>query len=130
MDEPLDLPTGTGCVLLVDDDADVRATIRLMLEILGYDVREAEDGPAALAAVRGGLEPDAVVLDLEMPQMRGDGVLRALHAIRPGLPVIVCSGYGRESLEGLEVSGYLNKPFTVQEVGRSVAAAIRGARVQ
>ncbi|MFZ5477227.1 MAG: response regulator [Myxococcota bacterium] len=119
---PLELVTGTGRVLLVDDDPDVRATVRLMLEILGYDVVEADGGAAAVALVGGGDVPDAVMLDLHMPGMDGEETLARLHALRPGLPVVVCAG--APPSRGLPVAGFLPKPFTVEEVGRCVAKAL------
>lgn len=65
-------PTG---VLLVEDDQDIRETLRQALEDEGYDVQEAEDGIEALHALRESLRPLVVVLDVRMPRLTGDQLL-------------------------------------------------------
>ena len=65
------LPLGKGeKLLIVDDDADVRATLRHSLKSLGYEVREAEDGPGALALIHEE-EPALAIVDYAMPGMTG-----------------------------------------------------------
>ena len=67
------LPLGKGeKLLIVDDDADVRATLRHSLKSLGYEVREAEDGPGALALIHEE-EPALAIVDYAMPGMTGTG---------------------------------------------------------
>jgi two-component system, NtrC family, response regulator AtoC len=67
-------------VLVVDDDASIRALLRLALEDEGHAVREAADGTAALAMLRGSAEPLVVVLDLMMPRLGGAEALAAVAA--------------------------------------------------
>lgn len=65
-------------VLVVDDDEDIRQTIRAVLEDAGYDVLEAEDGKSALNALRKGNEGMVVLLDLHMPQVSGIEVIQEI----------------------------------------------------
>src|SRR5690349_16993945 len=58
-------------VLVVDDDADIRETVSLILEDEGYEVQSAQDGAAALGVLRAGPLPDVILLDLMMPVMNG-----------------------------------------------------------
>jgi twitching motility two-component system response regulator PilG len=69
-------------VLVVDDEPDVRDLARAILERAGCDVVTAEDGIDALEKITDGFEPLVILLDLEMPRLDGEGVLRAL-ADRP-----------------------------------------------
>ena len=106
-------------VLVVDDEPDVRALARVVLEVSGHEVRvvEAGDGPAALAAAR--LErPDLAVVDQMMPGQDGLSVVAALVSLHPGLPVALCSaamdGRLEARAEGLGVRWFLAKHELVQ----------------
>jgi len=105
-------------ILVVDDDAQVRATIARALSELGYAVNEAADGPRALELVRGG-QADLVVLDYVMPGMDGAEVAREIAAIDPDLPVIFSTGHAAlralRSAAGEDVP-VLHKPFTLDEL--------------
>jgi CheY-like chemotaxis protein len=83
------------CVLVVDDDDDLRQTVSQALESAGYEVRQAVDGKDALRQLDGMPgEPCLVLLDMMMPQMNGAEMLRALdqaHRLAT-LPVVVVSG--------------------------------------
>lgn len=65
-------------VLVVDDDREIRETLRCVLEDAGYEVIEAADGVQALAVMEATLEPLTVLLDLMMPRLDGAGVLQRL----------------------------------------------------
>jgi CheY-like chemotaxis protein len=62
-------------VLIVDDDPEIRHSVRLLLEDVGYKTAEASDGLAALEKIRAHVEPMVVLLDLMMPKLDGHGVL-------------------------------------------------------
>ena len=68
----------TARILVVDDDAAIRATMRAMLEDEGYHVLEAADGAQGIAALRASPTPLVTLLDLRMPVLDGEGVLRAV----------------------------------------------------
>lgn len=63
-------------ILIVDDDQDIRETLRMALEDEGYGVYEAEDGATALGLLRESEQPLVVLLDLRLPRLRGDALLR------------------------------------------------------
>jgi signal transduction histidine kinase/CheY-like chemotaxis protein len=107
---------GSGTVLVVDDEEDVREIAREMLEREGFTVITVEDGREAVRSFEAiSEEIDAVLLDLSMPQMDGGEVLREMHRLRPEARVILCSGYRegrvRELCDGAGQVSFLRKPF-------------------
>ena len=106
-------------ILVVDDDAQVRATICRALTELGYEIGEAADGEAALAALREAERPQLVILDYVMPGMDGAEVAREIAAIDPDLPVIFSTGHAAlralRAAAGEDVA-VLEKPFTLDEL--------------
>lgn len=85
-----------GRILLVDDDPLVRKAVRLTLSKAGYDVVEAGDGLEGVQAIRSGDNPlmvDAIICDLNMPQMDGRAAIRFFRAQFPSVPMIVLTGY-------------------------------------
>ena len=109
----------------MDDEKFVRDLAKCSLERRGYEVLLAENGPAAIDAVR--LDQDRirlVVLDLSMPGMSGEETLPRLRELKPDLEVIVSSGFSQaEALRPFQdtpVSGFIQKPYTVQELARQV----------
>lgn len=115
-------------VLVVDDDDLVRRATSATLADLGYNVVEAPGGATAVEIVRA--RPDrfsAVLLDLVMPGMTGSETFRALTAIRPDLPVVVCTGYAADAHIDQDVkrriAGLVQKPFTAERLSRAILAA-------
>ena len=107
-----------GAVLIVDDEAAVRNFARAALERAGYTVHTAEDGAEALQIF--GERPDdygVVVLDLTMPVMDGDEAFRLLRGMRPGVRVLLSSGYSEQEatsrFAGRGLAGFLQKPYRV-----------------
>ena len=115
-------------ILVVDDDASVRALLRDVLECEGYDVEAAADGYAALRAVSAA-RPDAVVLDVMMPGLSGVEVVRRLRADGHELPVCVLSARDEvaDRVEGLRAGAddYLVKPFELEELVARLHALLR-----
>lgn len=102
------------CVLVVDDDDDVRACLAEVLGDEGYLVHTASNGREALDALRDeGLRPDVIVLDMMMPVMDG-WAFRAEQlkiAELAGIPVIVFTAYGAGAVEELNAAAFLKKPL-------------------
>lgn len=112
---PPDDWTGTGKVLLVDDEETVRSIGREMLEELGFSVITANDGREALAVYRSTAGISFVILDLTMPQMNGEQCLRELQQINPDIKVIMSSGYSEladtQKLTNQGLVGFIQKPY-------------------
>jgi PAS domain S-box-containing protein len=87
--EPL---SGVLTALVVDDDEMVRSAMRAMLEGLGHAATVVSCGEEALARLEAGFWPDVVILDMNMPGLGGAGTLPRLRALRPTLPVLLCTG--------------------------------------
>jgi len=106
-------------ILVVDDDADHRATLCTVLEESGYRVDGAHQGQAALDRMLAGELPDLILLDLCMPVMDGWAFSAALkeHPHLARIPVVVMSGRGEGALSAAPVSaGYLLKPLDLKQV--------------
>ena len=117
-------------VLIVDDDAMMRAIARHALSAEGYDCDEAPDGKEALALARA--KPfDLLLLDVEMPNVRGDDVLRRLREEPPGpnLKILMASGRATvEEMSNMLLAGaddFLGKPFSIVQLVARVKAALR-----
>lgn len=117
-----------GRVLVVDDDAGVRGVCTTLLHALGYAATEASSGDKAIETLSTAERPHSLVLlDLELPGMRGEDVLRALKAKRPQLRVLVMSGKVDRDLSRVLASGadgVLRKPFKMSELDRSLGDAL------
>ena len=123
------LPTGTETVLLVDDEPQLVAIEQQMLTRLGYRVTTSEDSIKALEIFRAQPEAFAVVItDMSMPKMSGVELTRAILAIRPDIPVIVCTGYSagltRENALSFGVHDILMKPISMQALATCIRQAI------
>jgi two-component system, OmpR family, KDP operon response regulator KdpE len=114
-------------ILVVDDEPAILRLLRTSLAGQGYDVTEAEDGAAALAAVERE-KPDLVILDLGLPDRSGIEVIRSLRQ-RSTLPIIVLSVRDDErgKVEALDLGAddYVTKPFGVEELVARIRTALR-----
>lgn len=112
--------TSARTVLVIDDEDLVRDVVARMVEDLGYAAVTAPDGKTGLQLVDH--HPiDAVLVDLTMPMMSGADVVAALRQRKPGLPVVVCSGYDRDSRGPVQADAYLPKPFRLDVLERTLA---------
>jgi len=117
-------------VLVVDDEATLAELLTMALRFEGWEVSSAADGLGAVRAARD-FRPDAVVLDMMLPDIDGLEVLRRLRAESPDVPVLFLTA--RDSVEdritGLTAGGddYVTKPFSLEEVVARLRGLIRRA---
>jgi PAS domain S-box-containing protein len=125
---PADL-SGSGVILVVDDEDLVLRMAQASLEAYGYTALLASDGRSALDVVAvSGDRIRAVVLDLTMPGMTSEETIKHLRAMQPTIPVMITSGYsGSEILQRFEttgINGFLQKPYTAEQIARCISAAL------
>ena len=115
-------------VLVVDDEENLTELLRMALRYEGWDVRSAGTGMAAVRAARE-FQPDAVALDMMLPDFDGMEVLRRMRTQHPDVPVLFLTA--RDSVEdrvsGLTAGGddYVTKPFSLEEVIARLRALMR-----
>ncbi len=118
-------------VLIVEDNHSLAFGLRNNLEIEGYEVDVADDGPSGLAAARR-LQPDLIVLDLMIPGMDGYRVLRQIRDDGLTMPVLILTARGEETDKvlgfRLGADDYVTKPFGVLELLARVQALLRRSR--
>jgi two-component system response regulator PrrA len=117
-----------GRVLVVDDDAAIRRSLERGLRLGGFAVDLADGGRPALAMVRR-TPPDAIVLDISMPDLSGIDVCRTLREEDNDVPVLMLSALDEthDRIAGLQAGGddYLVKPFALQELVLRLQALLR-----
>ena len=128
-DEKGDLLGGDETVLIVDDDPALVTLGQHVLELYGYHALTAESGEAALAAYRAHGECiDLVVLDLNMPGMGGEKCLAEMVRLKPGIKLILTSGYPPDGdlCETIAAAGceFIGKPYPLNALLRKVRDAL------
>ena len=111
-------------VLIVDDNQDLAEAAHLFLEAHGHEVRTAQDGPCALRVAMD-FQPEAVVVDIGLPEMDGYELARRLREILPGLSVAALSGWridpGDRRARDSGFSTYFTKPADPEKLLEFVA---------
>lgn len=151
MDMLCDAADGKGkLILIVDDDKMILDMVSEALHIFGYNVIEAENGFSAIDILRKVCDrnpeesdpdvvnfrakspwsmPDLVVLDVNMPDMRGGELLEKMKEIEPGLKVLLSTGLSING-EVMDImkrgcSGFIQKPFTITELNEKIKLILR-----
>ncbi len=116
-----------GRILVVDDEEEIRKSVRLTLTKAGYDVVEAEDGEKGVEAIRSGDNPiavDTIICDIHMPKVNGMEAIAYFRQQFPSVPVIVLTGQpelsGATSLFKQGIVEYLTKPVTPETLTEAV----------
>lgn len=129
MPSPAATPRGRLTILAVDDDALVLMNTTLMLEDLGHTVIEAYSGTDALKELRSGAHDiDLVITDHSMPRMTGSELAAAIREERPGLPVVLATGYAELPTGGDNRLPRLPKPFSQNQLEEIIATVLAGGR--
>jgi two-component system cell cycle sensor histidine kinase/response regulator CckA len=118
---------GTGTILLVEDEAMVRAVAERALTRQGYQVVTAGNGEEALERLEAGETFDLLISDVVMPTMDGPTLVRHARERYPDLPILFMSGYAEEQLRksiDIQDVAFLPKPFSVQQLAEAARAAL------
>jgi PAS domain S-box-containing protein len=124
------VPTGTGRILFVDDEESLTESGCELLESLGYSVTATMNSVEALDLFIA--DPDAfdlVITDQTMPRMTGLELSEELLAVRPDIPIILCSGFSEaitpEKLRKIGIRRMISKPFVKQEMAQCIRSILR-----
>ncbi len=109
------------CILVVDDEPAIRATVAEMLQVEGYAVDEASNGADALAAIERRV-PDLILLDMRMPILDGWGLADELQRRRIEVPIVVMTAARDAARWAAEITAHaaLAKPFGFDDLIRTV----------
>ncbi len=122
-------PSGSGTILLVEDEAALREVASEYLRAKGYQVLEAETGQAAVELCKShGGSIDLLITDVVMPGISGTSVVDAVSELRPGLPAILMSGFTDRTI-GPDLLGprtiFMQKPFSLDALARKIYAILK-----
>jgi DNA-binding response OmpR family regulator len=126
LDKPrtAEAPAVPGKVFIIDDDRSLLSLLKLIFEDASFSVRTYLDATRALAEVKDA-QPDAIVLDLEMPVMNGRDFYRALRDDGHKMPVLILSAYGARAAQAeLGAQAAVDKPFEPEDLVARVLALI------
>ena len=125
--------TREGCILIVDDEKNMRRVLGALVRRDGFETLEASNGIAALE-VLAEADVDAILTDLKMPQMNGLELLAEVRRLQPATPVIMLTAHGTigSAVEALKRGAFdfLTKPFEPDEIRQVVAKAIATRRLE
>ena len=110
-------------ILIVEDDADIRDLLKIVLEADGYHVDVAGDGRDAFDHLNAGTKPAVILLDLMMPRMDGEQFMKEVRSTRfSKIPVVIISGHslGPKKARELEAASCLTKPVEFSELLKTV----------
>jgi two-component system, NtrC family, nitrogen regulation response regulator NtrX len=120
-------------ILVIDDEAEIRRSVRMILEYEGYEVTEASSGPEGLAIAEREA-PDLVFLDIKMPGMDGLDALQRIKASNDSLPVVIISGHGTVStaVEATKAGAFdfIEKPLASERVLLTIRNALDQTRLR
>jgi PAS domain S-box-containing protein len=124
--EPLvPLPRGSERILLVDDEPDIVAGARIILEKLGYQVETFSNGQEALEAFWADPDRfDLIFTDQTMPQLTGVELAQEIVKVRPHLPIVICTGFSEsltpEQIRAMSIAELVMKPLTPSKLADAV----------
>jgi len=123
-----------GLVLLVDDEEVVREIGSDMLKNMGMKCLVASNGSEGIETFKkNSTQIKLVILDVEMPDLSGEKVFRALREISPGIKILIASGYGKEYLETSifksRIENFLPKPFNIEQLSYQINRLLGGKNV-
>src|SRR5881275_3022197 len=126
-------PQAQGCVLIIDDEAEIRESLQTLLEFEGYEVEAAANGAQGLSKL-GDRPFDLVLLDLALPDRNGLELLPEIRAIDPQISVIMITAYGtvEDAVRAMQsgAANFLQKPWDNEKLLADVRAAVGRRRAE
>ncbi len=125
-----EIVSGTGNVLLVDDEEVIRLTCSQMLEDMGYTVFVASNGKEAVDMIReSDNRIDVTIMDMIMPVMDGQKAIETIRSFDAEMKIIASSGFVKDAennrLESFNLSGFLHKPYKISELSQLLKATLQ-----
>jgi PAS domain S-box-containing protein len=122
-------PTGTERILFVDDEKSIMDLGRQVLEQLGYQVEAFSSSVKALELFKAGPDKfDLIITDMTMPKMTGAKLAQEVLAVRPDMPMILCTGFSEiineEKAHNIGFKEYIMKPISIDQIARSIRRAL------
>ncbi|MEE8398028.1 MAG: ATP-binding protein, partial [Desulfobacterales bacterium] len=123
--ETVNIPTGTERILFVDDEPSMARIYESMLQHLGYEASVRTSSREALEAFKAQPDKyDLVITDQTMPHLTGQMLARELVAIRPGIPIILCTGHSdsvnEDKMEAVGIRALVMKPISMAEIANAI----------
>jgi len=123
------LPRGNERILLVDDEKELVEIVYQMLDSLGYDVTGVTGSIEALRLFKQSPDHfDLVITDMNMPAMSGDQLAQEMNRIRPGVPIILCTGFSErldpKKASMLGIQGFLMKPLAMNILAETIRSVL------
>jgi PAS domain S-box-containing protein len=122
----LDMPTRSGRILLVEDETLIQMLAVDQLESLGFKVETAASATEAMSKIKLDGAVDAAIVDIGLPDRKGDVLIGELRAIHPLMPIVIASGYGEPALqkrfENDKRIAFLAKPYATDQLKAVLAA--------
>ena len=127
------LPAGKERILLIDDEPDIVAAAKIILEQVGYEVVGFTASPEALEAFRANPKKfDLIITDLTMPQLAGLDLAGECLSLRPGIPIILCTGYGEsitlEKARAMGIRQIILKPIIPAQLVKAIRLALEAPK--
>jgi len=124
-EKPEVLPAGAERILFVDDEKSLVEIAKRSLEMQGYQVEAKSDPVEALELFRSKPDRfDLIITDMSMPKITGDKLAKEILSIRPGMPIILCSGFSEkidaEKARALGIRKYIEKPLYMSDFAVTV----------
>jgi signal transduction histidine kinase/ActR/RegA family two-component response regulator len=128
-------PHGRGTVLFIDDEPSIVEIGKAMLTELGYDVWSYTDSREALEVFRQHAHAiNVVISDQTMPELTGEGLAKQMLAIRPSIPIILCTGFSHtineEKALSMGIRVFLRKPYRIQDIAEAIQAAFPNTKAR
>jgi DNA-binding NtrC family response regulator len=127
------LPAGKERILLIDDEPDIVAAAKIILEQVGYEVVGFTASSEALEAFRANPKKfDLIITDLTMPQLAGLDLAKECLSLRPDMPIILCTGYGEsitlERARAMGIRQIILKPIIPAQLVEAIRLALEAAK--